>query len=150
MILWRMCSPGTRGCIALGTAIFGTNRSLQFIDLRSNDIQNQAMYVCGEVLRKRLDRGSCGELGGNRPPPALVTFDVQRNRIGGYGVSAELPGLTEFLDGMNEMVSCRSTPKDNDGISVFLSGNAIRPKMARNMVAKFTGTRLKLFVDVRQ
>ena len=123
-----------------------------FVDIRNNGIENQALKHCGEILKNRLDRGSCGELGGNRPPPALVTFDVQNNVIGGFGVSAELPGLDDFLNEMNRMVGERvkGERESSDNVNVFLSGNQIRPGMARAMLAKYTGTRLKLYVDVRQ
>lgn len=143
---------GTRGCICLGNAIFGINRSVVFVDLRSNNIQNQAILHCGEILQERLKFGLCGDLGGNRPPPSIVTFDVQNNKIGGYGVSSELPGLEEFLDCMNDMVIKRMLLNNGSAtkVNVYLSGNQIRPTIARSMVAKFTGTRLKLFVDVRQ
>jgi len=153
---------GTKGCMVIGDAVFGVSRSVVFVDLRQNGIENKAMDHCGKVLRDRLDRGSTGELGGNRPLPPIVTFDVQKNVIGGFGVSAQLPGLNDFLDTMSDMAERRETAnkierretKAKDippsSVTIYLSGNQIRPTMAREMLAKHANTRLKVYVDVRQ
>ncbi len=159
---------GTKGCMVLGDAIFGVSRSVVFVDLRSNGIENKAMEHIGKVLKARLERGSTGELGGNRPPPQVVTWDIQQNVIGGFGVSAELPGLNECLDAMSDMaerralinLKLRRENKKNpnhqkkqvqggETITVYLSGNQIRPPKAREMLDKHEGTRLKLYVEVR-
>jgi hypothetical protein len=117
-----------------------------FVDLRQNGIENKAMEHCGKVLRARLERGTAGELGGNRPPPPLVTWDVQQNVIGGFGVSSELPGMSECLDAMSDLAKAKQT----GGVALFLSGNQIRPTIAREMLAAHAGTKLKLYIDVRQ
>ena len=138
---------GTRGCMVLGDAIYGVSQSVVFVDLRQNGIENKAMEHCGKVLRARLERGTVGDMGGNRPPPPLTAWDVQQNVIGGFGVSSELPGMNEYLEAMSDLAKTREV---GGGVTVYLSGNQIRPTIAREMLAAHAGTKLKLFVDVRQ
>ena len=161
---------GTRGAIALAESICETNRSVKFIDMRGNGIECKAIAYAAKVLEARLDRSYYeGEDRSKKhdprrtakrppvgngwcPPPALNTWDWQNNVIGGFGVSAELPGISEYLSAFRRVVQRRAEldPDSPASASVYLGGNQIRPGLARGYLAEVQGTRLDLFIDVRQ
>mgnify|MGYP004196407767 FL=1 len=55
--------------------------------------------------------------------------------------------MNEYLEAMSDLAKTREV---GGGVTVYLSGNQIRPTIAREMLAAHAGTKLKLFVDVRQ
>ena len=159
---------GTRGAIALADSICSVNRSVKFIDMRGNGIECKALSFAAEALKIRLDksyyegedrddprrqsetRPPVGD--GWCPPPVIHTWDWQNNIIGGFGVSAELPGISAYLEAFRQVTERRAEIYLDSpaSASVYLGGNQIRARIARQLVAQVQGTRLDLFVDVRQ
>ena len=108
------------------------NSTLEFVDLRENLIEDAGLLCMGKGLMK------------NQNVTKLKTIDLQDNRIGGYGVSKELPGLFQLTEAMYQHAVRKS-----EKAQLFLAGNSIKTYLGVELKEKYDESELDVFVDVQ-